>query len=265
MSYLLPSEECTKENDIYSSDSENESENEVDKDITSTKDTERSTTSQQNYNTSVKEPSREGNQVKANITDKEPSRVGNQVKAMEELSQTLIKAVFAKPSANGLTNSYNDGSHIVRKRCTPIKLEDNKTDKRSFMYSNKTPEVSSKNDPLNILNHNFNLVTKVVLQRIELPNVGNVVKVGDGATKYPLVTNSNSVKKESGINEPDNNMNLVSEIKKEPCIDIQEELDKLGDNFTMTVIDIEDPFLLVEISSDSEDENELSREERLPL
>ncbi|KAL0870964.1 hypothetical protein ABMA27_004787 [Loxostege sticticalis] len=265
MSYLLPSEECTKENDIYSSDSENESENEVDKDITSTKDAERSTTSQQNENTSVKEPSREGNQVKANITDKEPSRVGNQVKAMEELSQTLIKAVFAKPSANGLTNSYNDGSHIVRKRCTPIKLDDNKTDKRSFMYSSKTSEVSSNNDPFNILNHNFNLVTKVVLQRIELPKVGNVVKVGDGATNYPLVTNSNSVKKESGINEPDNNTNLVSEIKKEPCIDIQAELDKLGDNFTMTVIDIEDPFLLVEISSDSEDEDELSREERLPL
>ncbi|KAL0821536.1 hypothetical protein ABMA28_004992 [Loxostege sticticalis] len=265
MSYLLPSEECTKQNDIYSSDSENETENEVDKDITATKDTERSTTSQQNDNTSVKELSREGNQVKANITDKEPSRVGDQVKAMEALSQTLIKAVFAKPSANGLTNSYNDGSHIVRKRCTPIKLEDNKTDKRAFMYSSKTSEVSSNNDPLNILNHNFNLVTKVVLQRIELPKVGNVVKVGDGATNYPLVTDSNSVKKESDINEPDNNMNLVSEIKKEPCIDIQEELDKLGDNFTMTVIDIEDPFLLVEISSDSEDEDELSREERLPL
>lgn len=228
--------ECTTEKYAHDSDSENETGND-DEEMTSTQDTARNTSSQHIHNTSV------NNQC----TD-------SKFKAMEAFSQHLIKEVLS-PSANGLTETHHTvekdipkiltlGSH-VKKRCTPIRLDDKPG--RSALVNSKTPD--SRIDPKNILNHNFNLIAKVVLHKIELPKTEN--------------PESYDVNKENNMSESENT-HLVNEVKKEPLVDIQEELDQLGNDFTATVIDIEDPFLVVEISSDSEDEDDdLTRNEVL--
>lgn len=51
-------------------------------------------------------------------------------------------------------------------------------------------------------------------------------------------------------------LKTVIEIKKEPLENIVKGLEDLGEDFTVSVLDIEDPFVSIEISESSDDEDE---------
>lgn len=58
----------------------------------------------------------------------------------------------------------------------------------------------------------------------------------------------------SSIAESENTEVNNTKVKTEK-LDISSMLDELGDDFSATIIEVEDPFMVIEISSDSEDED----------
>ncbi|XP_063829376.1 uncharacterized protein LOC135078750 [Ostrinia nubilalis] len=218
MSYGLPSKECTKENDCINTD---DSDAEAANDVTAIKD---------------------------NTTRNNSSQINNNnMNRVHEIKFTVNN----KPNNSEIDSiSVVYGSHAKR-RITPITLETSDVVRRKSTI-NKPNVTSNEVDPYNISNHDFTLETKVVLSKLDLHFENDVVKPTISGSSLDKENSRSEEKRET---DGDNGL-LVKEIKKEPCVDIQEELDMLGNDFTTTILSVEDPFLVVEISSDSEDEDD---------
>lgn len=90
-------------------------------------------------------------------------------------------------------------------------------------------------------------------------SIDNGVEEGEGSPSF--VETDGPIKEEFEIDtniEPIDPIQLNSEIiiKKEPEENIVKRLEDLGDDFTVLISDIEDPFVSIEISDSSDDESE---------
>lgn len=152
---------------------------------------------------------------------------------------------------NGIQPLHEEELHLVAKDSLDTRYTDNRetinnNEETLSATNNNSDETRNviKPSSLDILEH-F-LKAKVLLPRMTIK-----FESKDEANRT-VRTNI----EECNRNENNDTGDVIQgvKIKEEPCVDIQSELDELGDNFTTTIIDIQDPFLVMEISSDSEDE-----------
>lgn len=146
-------------------------------------------------------------------------------------------------------------SNINDKESQVIKTECDQPENDNTLHINNTDDtnngrkLTSESDKYNILAH-F-LKARVVVERLSITYESENSDIPD-----PSIATDSSELENKGEEETIQVEESEVKIKEEPWIDIQSQLDELGDNFTTTIIDIQDPFLVVEISSDSSSDDE---------
>lgn len=142
-----------------------------------------------------------------------------------------FQAIFS----SSLSNTENNASCLTDEALPTISASaDQKSDTASNSNSTLNPVMSSvspsegaENSDENTIDTKCGIKTEKYVSRIEFPDTDD---------------SETNVKSEDEI-----------KIKEEP-VDVQNMLDELGDNYVSTVFDIDDPFLVIQISSESSDD-----------
>ncbi|KAJ2945463.1 hypothetical protein O0L34_g275 [Tuta absoluta] len=169
------------------------------------------------------------------------------IDACHENVEQLNHIENAQPSSSSHSQKHLENQHLASTSDLKNHMKENYNKKvqRSSISENyvENPQSSSSND-----------LQYSVIENPQPSPASDVISDEDSDFEPPEVQLSQETKTDL---ETENIENKDSEVKvKQEPIDIVQMLADLGDNYTMAIIDIEDPFLVIEISSDDDSSDE---------
>ncbi|KAI5637611.1 hypothetical protein NE865_09744 [Phthorimaea operculella] len=138
-------------------------------------------------------------------------------------------------------------------------LASSSSDKKNHIKNNDKQKVQPiSSSEINLENHQPSSSNGLPNDLIEIPQpspASDVMSDEDSDFEPPEVQLSQETKTDLEPGNKLENKDAEVKVKQEP-IDIAQMLADLGDNYTTAIIDIEDPFLVIEISSDDDSSDE---------